>query len=73
MNQNINMVKYKSLCPYRNCPLGCRSMSHHRARYAQLRDCVKVDKKVKKPKLSPKINYKALAKLGLFKEYRKLP
>lgn len=64
MNQNIKMPKYTLSCPYRNCPLGCRSKRHHRARYAQLRDDIKVIKK-KSRKRSPKINHDSLTKLGL--------
>lgn len=57
------MPKYSS-CPYSRCPLRCRSRGHHRARYAELRrDANK--KKKESPRLSTKINYEALAKLGL--------
>ena len=57
------MPKYNS-CPYSKCPLGCRNRGHHRARYAELRRGI-TRKKKQSPRLSAKINYEALAKLGL--------
>ncbi len=51
-------------CPYAKCSFGCRTKSHHRARYAKLRRTSPKPKR-KSPKLSNKINYQVLVKLGL--------
>ena len=51
-------------CPHLNCKLKCRSVSHHRARYADMNSRrTTVTKASTQIMRSPKINYEALAKL----------
>ena len=64
----------KYTCIYKNCKLGCRSITQHNARYSKIKtqDIVKKETKSRKkiksqrgknPKKSSRINYKVLKKL----------
>lgn len=54
------MTMYFISCPYKKCPMNCKSISSHRAFYAKLRYNLKCESLELKKIKSNKINYKKL-------------
>ena len=53
-------MKYK--CIYKNCKLGCRTITQHNARYSKIKT-QDTSQMIKKNKKSSRINYEVLKKL----------